>query len=48
MNKQKNEQVEQILAKESQWQDCYKFLRNLILMKLNLKKIINGCILVIR
>ena len=30
MNKQKNEQVEQFLAKESQWQDCYNFLRNLI------------------
>ena len=38
MNKQKNEQVDQFLAKESQWQDCYKFLRNLIFNETELEE----------
>ncbi|MDU2222941.1 MAG: hypothetical protein E7E51_12205, partial [Staphylococcus epidermidis] len=38
MNKQKNEQVDQFLTKESQWQDCYKFLRNLIFNETELEE----------
>jgi len=30
--------VEQFLAKESQWQDCYKFLRNLIFNETELEE----------
>lgn len=38
VNKQKNEKVEEFLNKDSQWQECYQFLRDLIFQDTELEK----------
>ena len=38
VNKQKNEKVEEFLNKDSQWQECYQFLRDLIFQDTELEE----------
>ncbi len=38
VNKQKNEKVEEFLNKDSQWQECYQFLRDLIFQDTELQE----------